>query len=187
MTEKDVAEAKRALRQQIRNQRVARVLDPELASIFCAHLAELSLSIGAKKIAAYLPYADEPDIELFLDWALEQEIEVVLPVANQDGSLSWVRFDGSSTIGIHGFAEASGSSNSLDEIDLAVVPALAIGVDGIRLGKGKGYYDRALEKLDSDIPVVAVIFDEELLEHVPGEQHDLSVSAVLTPGGFTYF
>jgi 5-formyltetrahydrofolate cyclo-ligase len=186
MTEKDVAEAKRALRQQIRKQRAARALDPELAVIFCTHLAELSVSIGAKKIAAYLPNVGEPDIELFLDWAIEQEIEVVLPVANQDGSLSWVKFDGSSKIGIHGFAEATGISSSLSEIDLAVIPALAIGADGVRLGKGKGYYDRAFEKLDSEIPVVAVIFAEELLEHVPGEKHDVMVSMALTPSGFTY-
>jgi 5-formyltetrahydrofolate cyclo-ligase len=187
MTEKDVAEAKRELRQQIRNQRAARVLDLELASIFCTHLAELSLSIGAKKIAAYLPYEGEPDIELFLDWALDLDIEVVLPVANQNGSLSWVKFDGSSNIGIHGFAEGSGSSASLADIDLAVVPALAIGADGVRLGKGKGYYDRAFEKLNADIPVVAVVYEDELLEHVPSEKHDLKVSMVLTPSGFTHF
>lgn len=187
MTEKDVAEAKRALRQQIKKHRAARVLDLELASVFCTHLAELSLSIGAKKIVAYLPYVGEPDIELFLDWALDQDIEVVLPVANQDGSLSWVRFDGTSNIGIHGFAEGSGSSASLDEIDLAVVPALAISLDGARLGKGKGYYDRAFEKLDSEIPVVAVIYEEELLQAVPTEKHDLKVSMALTPSGFTHF
>jgi 5-formyltetrahydrofolate cyclo-ligase len=187
MTEKDVAEDKRELRQQIRKQRAARVLDPELASIFCTHLAELSLSIGAKKIAAYLPYAGEPDIELFIDWALDQDIEVVLPVANEDSSLSWVKFDGSTKIGIHGFAEASGSSSTLAEIDLAVIPALAVSIDGVRLGKGKGYYDRELEKLDSEIPVVAVIYAEELLEHVPSQQHDLAVSMVLTPSGFTHF
>jgi 5-formyltetrahydrofolate cyclo-ligase len=187
MTEKDVAEDKRALRQQIKMQRAARVLDPELASIFCTHLAELSLVIGAKKIAAYLPYEGEPDIELFLDWALDQDIEVVLPVANQDGSLSWVQFDGGTKIGIHGFAEASGLSSSLTEIDLAVIPALAVSIDGVRLGKGKGYYDRAFEKLDAEVPVVAVIYSEELLEQVPSEQHDLVVSMVLTPSGFTHF
>lgn len=187
MTEKDVAAEKNALRKRIKSQRKERVFDPELSNVYCAHLAELCLSIGVRKVAAYLPYVGEPDIELFLDWSLENGIEIILPVAHADGTLSWVNFDGSTEIGIHGFAEAVGEPATLADTNLAVVPALAIGNGGMRLGKGKGYYDRALKGISPNVPVVAVIFEEELLDEVPSQQHDLGVGAALTPNGFTYF
>jgi 5-formyltetrahydrofolate cyclo-ligase len=62
-----------------------------------------------------------------------------------------------------------------------VVPALAVGRDGTRLGRGGGYYDRALAHARPDAVLVAVVFDEELLEGVPAGPHDRRVTAVVTP------
>ncbi len=70
-----------------------------------------------------------------------------------------------------------------------LVPALAAGRDGVRLGQGGGFYDRAL----ADLPphpegplVVAVVHDDELLAagEVPSAPHDRRVDAVLTPSGW---
>jgi 5-formyltetrahydrofolate cyclo-ligase len=126
-------------------------------------------------------------VELFLDWALENDLEILLPVANHDGTLSWKIFDGTTEQGILGFQEAAGAIVEPKNIDLAFVPALAVGKSGIRLGKGKGFYDRALPGFDPAPPVVAVIYDEELLEYVPTEDHDHPVDAVVTPSGISYF
>ena len=99
---------------------------------------------GASRIACYLPFGQEPDTELFLDWALENEIEVLLPVANSDGSLGWVLFDGTTKQGIFGFNEAAGACVQPTNLDLAIIPAMAVSKAGIRLGKGKGFYDLSL-------------------------------------------
>ena len=73
--------------------------------------------------------------------------------------------------------------------DVVLVPALAAGRDGTRLGQGGGFYDRAL----ADLPphpegplVVAVVHDDELLAagEVPSAPHDRRVDAVLTPSGW---
>ncbi|MDE2591861.1 MAG: 5-formyltetrahydrofolate cyclo-ligase, partial [Actinomycetales bacterium] len=56
---------------------------------------------------------------------------------------------------------------------------------GNRLGKGKGYYDRAIGGVN--IPVVAVVFEDELLESVPVEDHDCPVQAVVTPEQLVVF
>jgi 5-formyltetrahydrofolate cyclo-ligase len=61
------------------------------------------------------------------------------------------------------------------------VPALAVAVDGTRLGRGGGYYDRALAHARDDAVLVAAVFDEELLESVPAGAHDRRVTAVVTP------
>jgi 5-formyltetrahydrofolate cyclo-ligase len=63
---------------------------------------------------------------------------------------------------------------------LVLVPALAVDHSGVRLGKGGGYYDRALSL--STGPVVAVVRDEEFVPSLPAEPHDVRVDAVLTPG-----
>ncbi|HEY4631940.1 MAG TPA: 5-formyltetrahydrofolate cyclo-ligase, partial [Blastococcus sp.] len=67
--------------------------------------------------------------------------------------------------------------------DVVVLPALGISRDGVRLGRGGGYYDRALRHVRPGAVLVAVVFDDELLDHLPAEPHDQRVTAVVTPSG----
>ncbi len=62
---------------------------------------------------------------------------------------------------------------------LVLVPALAVSVSGVRLGKGKGHYDRSLPLVKA--PLVAVVRDAEVLAEVPAEPHDVLMNGVLTP------
>ena len=178
---------KRELRARLKARRAGREYDPELASGLCVQLAELCLANGATKIAAYLAFGDEPDTELFIDWALENEIQVLLPISNHDGSLTWVLFNGETQAGIFGFQEPVGKTAELVGVDLIIVPALAVGRDGSRLGKGKGYYDRALSALEEVAPVIAVVYDDELIDSVPTEDHDHPIDAVITPTRTAHF
>lgn len=178
---------KREMRAVLKAQRSARDYDPELAGALCVQLAELCIANGATKIACYLAFGDEPDTELFIDWALENEIQVLLPISNQDGSLTWVRFDGETQAGIFGFQEPVGQEESISGVDLIFIPALAVDKTGQRLGKGKGYYDRALAQLEDLAPVIAVVFDDEFVELVATEDHDHPVDAVITPSNTVFF
>ena len=74
-------------------------------------------------------------------------------------------------------------AESLKNADLIVIPALAASADGTRLGQGGGWYDRALTHRSPGVPVVAVIFDDEVLEAgiIPAEPHDVPVDAIVTP------
>ncbi|MDP9461630.1 MAG: 5-formyltetrahydrofolate cyclo-ligase, partial [Actinomycetota bacterium] len=67
--------------------------------------------------------------------------------------------------------------------DVIVVPALAVARDGVRLGRGGGYYDRALRHSRPDAVVVALVHDDELVDELPAEPHDHRVNAVVTPSG----
>ena len=62
-------------------------------------------------------------------------------------------------------------------------PALAVDRFGIRLGRGGGYYDRALVHARPDAVLVTVVFDGERVDELPREDHDRSVAAVVTPSG----
>ena len=185
MLDSELAAAKQALRTDLAARRAAREFDPELSAGILQHLAELCLAVGASRIACYLPFGSEPDTELFIDWALDSEIEVLLPVSRADGALDWVSYNGETQTGIFGFAEPTGTVTTLDEVNLVIAPALAVDQNGNRLGKGKGYYDRALEK--HQILTVAVVFDDELLDQVPSEAHDRRVHGVVTPSQLVMF
>ena len=78
--------------------------------------------------------------------------------------------------------EALGSA-ALAGADLILIPALAASADGTRLGQGGGWYDRALMYRSPGVPVVAAIFDDEVLEAgvIPAEPHDVPVDAIVTP------
>lgn len=182
-----IEQQKRELRADLKSRRAGREYDPELASALCVQMAELCLSNGATKIACYLAYGNEPDTELFIDWAIESEIQVLLPVSNQDGSLTWIHFEGDTELGIFGFAEPIGTPGDLGAADLIFIPALAVDTQGQRLGKGKGFYDRALAELEEIAPVVAVVYEDEVLESVPREDHDHPIDAAVTPSSKTFF
>ena len=50
-----------------------------------------------------------------------------------------------------------------------------------RLGRGGGSYDRALARVGPLIPLIALVYDGELLDHVPAQPHDVPVRAAVSP------
>ncbi len=66
-----------------------------------------------------------------------------------------------------------------DELDLVLVPGVAFGLDGHRLGRGKGYYDRLLQNFTGK--KIGVAFDEQIVETVPFEPNDVRMDLILTP------
>ena len=64
---------------------------------------------------------------------------------------------------------------------MVLVPALAVDHAGNRLGRGGGSYDRALARVGPLIPLIALVYDDELLDHVPTAPHDVPVRAAVSP------
>jgi 5-formyltetrahydrofolate cyclo-ligase len=54
-------------------------------------------------------------------------------------------------------------------------------VTGMRLGWGRGYFDKTLGSMGKCPPVYAVVFDSEFVERVPREVHDQAVNGIVTP------
>ena len=129
--------------------------------------------------------ASEPDTRPFLEWAQQQSIDILLPSSQPGGNLSWIRPSGAGTVrGAHGVDEPVGETlgpDAIENVDLMLIPAAAIDVRGNRLGWGRGYFDRTLTLIGGRAPVFAVIHDQELLESVPTEAHDVAITGVVTP------
>jgi 5-formyltetrahydrofolate cyclo-ligase len=136
-------------------------------------LRQLVQKLSPATIASYQPMPVEPDVDEFNHWAANHSRLVFPRVIADDLEFA----QGPFSPGRFGIAEPIGPR--VEQIDLVLVPALAIDLKGNRLGKGKGFYDRFLARFTGDC--FAVVFDEEVLEQIPVEGHDQRVSGVITP------
>ena len=179
------AEAKAQLRAQLRERRAARS-DADRAAAG-ARLATHAAALEPTTIAAFVGTRTEPPTLPLLDALRGAGRRVLLPVLREDMDLEWAPFAGAAALrpARLGLLEPTGASSGLDavgEAGLVLAPALAVDPDGRRIGQGGGSYDRALERAGA--PVVAVVFDDEVLDGpIPVEAHDRRVAGVLTPGG----
>ncbi|WP_277349125.1 5-formyltetrahydrofolate cyclo-ligase [Luteolibacter luteus] len=72
-----------------------------------------------------------------------------------------------------------------EQINLFLCPGMAFTKCGKRLGRGKGFYDRALSAADSESERVGVCFREQVIPELPIEVHDLPMHFLATPDGVT--
>ncbi len=68
-------------------------------------------------------------------------------------------------------------------VDLVLLPGLCFDRRGYRLGYGLGYYDRFIERLRPDVPLVAVTFDALVVDALPSEAHDVPATHLATESG----
>ena len=70
---------------------------------------------------------------------------------------------------------------AVNDVDLLICRAAAVDRTGMRLGWGRGYFDKTLGSMEHAPPVFAVVFDSEILDEVPRDVHDQPVTGVVTP------
>ncbi len=153
-----------------------------------AALAAAWLPLGSPgAVCAYWPVGTEPGSPALLDGLVCRGCRVLLPVVGDPGPLDWAEYTGmgSLRVGPFGLYEPIGPRLGCAAIATAVlvmVPALAVDLHGVRLGRGGGYYDRTLPLAAPGTPLVAIVRDDEVLASLPVQPHDVPVSAALTPG-----
>jgi 5-formyltetrahydrofolate cyclo-ligase len=70
-------------------------------------------------------------------------------------------------------------------IDLILIPGLGFDTQGGRIGFGRGFYDRLLQHPSlHNTPKWGLAFDAQLIQHIPMEQHDIKMDAIITPNQF---
>jgi 5-formyltetrahydrofolate cyclo-ligase len=147
----------------------------------------LRLCAGMRTVAAYAGVGEEPPTRALVDGLRDAGCTVLMPVVAPGRVLEWVVYDGWDDLESAGYGllEPRGARlgpAAVADADVVLAPALAVDRAGNRLGRGAGYYDRALAPVAVG-RVVAVVYDDEVLDDVPAEPHDLPVSAALTPSG----
>lgn len=65
-------------------------------------------------------------------------------------------------------------------IDLVILPGIAFDLEGGRIGYGLGYYDRFLKRLPKKVSFIALAYDFQIVNSLPGERYDRRVGKVIT-------
>ncbi len=183
----DIGHQKRALRAEIRERRRNRSQSERVddQAGLTAQLIHITEQLGARYLSAYLSTPDEPGTREFLDWACAHDIRVLVPVSRADGLLDWAPFDGNDEdedhLGMPSPTTELLGPIAVGDVDLILVPAACADRTGMRMGWGRGYFDKTLGSMQKRPPVYAVIFDTELIDSVPSEIHDERVDGVITP------
>ena len=183
----DAGAAKSALRERHLARRERRPLGEREAAAAAVVQALLRGLSRVRAFAAYVPEETEPGHGRIPAAFTQLGARVLLPVVPPSGSqLAWAVDTGRLTPGRHGVLEPMGprlGPTAIGTADVVVLPALGVDRRGVRLGRGGGYYDRALLHVRPDAVLVAVVFDDEFVDELPDEPHDRPVTAVVTPSG----
>ena len=67
-----------------------------------------------------------------------------------------------------------------EALDMIVVPLVAFDQTGARLGYGGGCYDRYLPMLSPACQIIGIAFDEQHVDHVPTDAHDLPLPHIIS-------
>lgn len=198
------AEAKRELRHAAfaRRRRVAADRRAAAGAALARAAGALPLPDRGGTVAAYVSMGSEIETRPLLGTLLEAGLDVLVPMLGSGLDVGWGRLDALDALrrmdgrdAAHHRPDEPGSptlpSRTLAEASLVLVPALAVDRTGTRLGRGGGWYDRALGLLAPRTPVIAVCWPWEVLAPgagtLPREAHDREVDGVLTPDGLTMF
>ncbi len=176
--------AKKNIRKQVKSAVLA--LSPEQKAAQSQALCERLLRLIAERmprvVALFSPLPDEIDISPLASLI---GCRVVLPRvgdgANGEPDMEFFDYNQQAMVsGAYGIIEPQGCEPCrAKEIDLMVVPGVAFSSDGVRLGRGKGYYDRYLAREEFRAYCVGVCYACQLREDIPSEPHDKRVDEVI--------
>jgi 5-formyltetrahydrofolate cyclo-ligase len=178
---------KSSLRSTIREKlkRTSAIQRESYSSHARALLEQQPIWLQAQTILFFAPMPDELDIWPSLPVALAAGKHVYLPRflshTNSYAACHVKIPDTDLTLGQFGIREPSESCPqiSLNRLDFVLVPGVAFDLHGRRLGRGKGFYDQLLAAVRGK--TCGVAFDEQIVNEIPVEPHDVLLNCILTP------
>lgn len=154
----------------------------EKSTTICKQIEQHPLFRKAQTILLYHALADEVNTCDILH-KYYKEKQLILPVIHEE-SLELKLYTGDENLiqeEKFGIYEPKGEIIQPETIELAFIPGMAFDSTGHRLGRGKGYYDRLLGKVQSKrIYKIGVCFDFQMLSEIPCEQHDIIMDEIIS-------
>ena len=176
---------KKELRQFIRNEK---------RQYSSSQLEELSLSVlsrlngnehlqRAETILMYYSLPDEVNTHVYIDQLLGRGKKILLPEVIDGENMVIREYTGKHDLkeGAFHIMEPIGSlfpEERYQEIDLAIIPGMAFDAKRNRLGRGKGYYDRFLQKIPQ-VYKIGICFPFQLIDKIPTEETDIKMDAIM--------
>lgn len=181
------------MRQFLRD--MAPALRAEASLTICELAAQLPAFRTGVCIGLFSPLASEPDIRPLIEEAWAEKKEVVLPLMKEGPSpclewhsvTSWEEVVEPGPFGLREPDPARCPRIDQAQLDCLFVPGMAFNPNGVRLGRGGGFYDRFLEQVPARLARFGLMFAGQCVDDLPCEPHDQALPAIVTEDGVRSF
>lgn len=180
---------KAALRRLIRSRFGGEAARAQESEAICRHILQSPWYLQAQTVGAYMPLAREADVQRILEDVLQSGRTLALPLCGKAPhmTLRRVRTLAELVPGAYGIPEPGEDTEIIpvEQLDLLIVPLEGVGPDGMRLGKGGGYYDCQLA--GQTIRTMGAALSWQRVGDVPAQPWDRPLMALADRDGVTYF
>lgn len=155
-----------------------------------SRLVELDQFNSSRIIMAYIDFRNEVATRDFIRQCLKQGKRIALPrvVFESEGKKGLWACEISdlvhdlevSTFGVMEPKKEGLKRVDEMELDLIIVPGVVFGENKFRIGYGAGYYDGFLRNCSPKCLKVGVAFEQQIVEKVPFEEHDIALDIIIT-------
>ena len=172
---------KTALRKHLLEKRDA--TSAELRSILSRkihqNLKQITSFTNSQNTACYFPIGSEVDThDIMLD-ILQQDRNLLLPkIVNDNLKFYIVTNLEKLEKGSFEIMEPKDSCKKAEKINCILIPTVGISKTGIRLGYGKGYYDKFLSSTDA--VKISLTYAKQIVKSIPNDSHDVKIDWIIT-------
>lgn len=133
----------------------------------------------AKRILCYVSFGSEVFTHELIQAYIDKK-DIAVPVVKENElALSYIKDWKELSKGRYGILEPKAMKiANLDEISLAIVPAVAFDEMGYRIGYGRGYFDKLLAKMNA--MKIGLGYEFQIVEKIPEEKHDVRMDRIIT-------
>ncbi len=179
---------KQAIREEIliKRDQIPADIKPEKDSLIKKMLFSLPEFLSARTIIFYASFRSEVETLNMIKESIKIGKKVVLPKVDKKRHMLMlyeIKEMKELTAGYMGIPEPSlteGRLVSVDDADLVIIPGAGFDYSGNRLGYGAGYYDILLSQRKKKMPIIALSYEEQLVDSIPSENHDVKVEMIVT-------
>jgi 5-formyltetrahydrofolate cyclo-ligase len=181
-------ELKKSIREQAHANRKAQEDKEALSAAICQKFVALDEFAHARTVMVYLDVRTEVRTRQSLPALLESGKRIVVPYCT-DGQLDLFLLADMNELAVgmykilepvESLRKQPGKWVEVEELDLVMVPGVAFDARGARMGHGFGYYDKLLEHVRPDAPLVAMAFECQLFPEIPTQAHDVFMDKIIT-------
>lgn len=158
----------------------------ESSAAICDKIINSPQFQSASVILAYMALPDEADLTEVLHSALAQRKRIYIPKINpEDSTMEFYQYTGETEKGPFNIQQPVSTDKSKlfcpeTELEptLVLVPGLAFTKNGKRMGRGKGYYDKYLTRLNKQAGIAGVCLQFQLVGDLPADEHDIRMDFI---------
>lgn len=180
---------KSELRSEFKRKRSTLENKEEKSFKICNNFLNSDTYKNADTILCYSSVNDEVNTDLIIKKSLKDGKITALPrCINNNGLMKYYIINSLSDVkkGMFGISEPDVDCRELIDFknSVCIVPALSFDISGYRLGYGKGFYDRFLEKYS--FKTVGLCYNDLIVSDLPKNEFDRNVNAVISENGIFF-